>query len=144
MHVLCPPLLLIANNKDPDENLLQQLPLRHSSGTFFVSIPKYSSRIGPAHSVSNGLRNQSTDSRILRNGLVRCVNCTLGYGFRIYGIEMDMYRISRGVIFVVVGNRRFDTYGFHADSRIPCGFRQKRSATPPRRGPPPPRAQGMI
>ena len=47
MHVLCPP-LLIANNKYPDENLLQQLPLRHSSGTLFVSSPKYSSRIGPA------------------------------------------------------------------------------------------------
>ena len=42
------PPLLIANNKDPDENLLQQLPLRHSSGTFFMSSPKYSSRIGPA------------------------------------------------------------------------------------------------
>ena len=46
-----------------------------------------------------------------------------GYGFRIYGIEVDMYRISRGIIFrVFFGNRRFDTYGFHGftDSvRIP-------------------------
>jgi hypothetical protein len=64
-----------------------------------------------------------------------------GYGFRIYGIEVDMYRISRGIIFFL-GNRRFDTYGFHGftDSvRIarPC---QKRSSanlqtSTPRRAP---------
>jgi hypothetical protein len=47
-----------------------------------------------------------------------------GYGFRIYGIEVDMYGVSRGAIFrFFFGNRRFDTYariprihGFRADS----------------------------
>ena len=57
------PPLLIANNKDPDENLLQQLPLRHSSATFLVSSPKYSSRIGPA---DRGTQPQHQSRRTMR------------------------------------------------------------------------------
>jgi hypothetical protein len=71
-----------------------------------------------------------------------------GYGFRIYGIEMDMYGISRGTIFVFVcGNRRFDTYGFHGftDSvRIPPKTeRHSPTPRPPRTAPPPPCARGI-
>jgi hypothetical protein len=61
-RALTPP-LLIANNKDPDENLLQQLPLRHSSATFLVSSPKYSSRIGPA---DRGTQPQHQSRRTMR------------------------------------------------------------------------------
>jgi hypothetical protein len=68
-----------------------------------------------------------------------------GYGFQIYGIEMDMYGISRGIIFFF-GNRRFDTYGFHGftDSvRIPPKT-ERQSPTPrPTRSAPPPRARGI-
>jgi hypothetical protein len=64
-----------------------------------------------------------------------------GYGFRIYGIEVDMYGISRVVIldFFLSDSTLTDS----TNSRIPFGFRQKRSATPPRRSPPP-RARGIL
>ena len=70
-----------------------------------------------------------------------------GYGFRIYGIEVDMYRISRGIIFRFFLEIADSTLTDSTDSRIPCGFRQKRSATLPRPGPPaaplPPRVRGI-
>jgi hypothetical protein len=66
-----------------------------------------------------------------------------GYGFRIYGIEMDMYGISRGVIFVCeIDDSALTTYGFHGftDSvRIP----PKAERHSPTSSPPPPRARGI-
>jgi hypothetical protein len=64
-----------------------------------------------------------------------------GCGFRIYGIEVGMYGISRGVVFVLFLfclEIADSTLTDSTDSRIPCGFRQKRSATPPRRSRPAP------
>ena len=61
-----------------------------------------------------------------------------GYGFRIYGIEMDMYGISRGIIFCFFLEIADSTLTDSTDSRIPYGFHQKRSATPPRRSRPAP------
>jgi hypothetical protein len=63
-----------------------------------------------------------------------------GHGFRIYGIEVDMYGIFRGVVFdfFFLGKSLISTLTDSTDSRIPYGFRQKRSATPPRRGRPAP------
>jgi hypothetical protein len=64
-----------------------------------------------------------------------------------YGIEVDMYGISRGVVFEKKnGNRRSDTYGFHGftDSvRIPPKTdRHSPTPQPPRTGPLP-RARGI-
>jgi len=60
---------------------------------------------------------------------------------------MDMYGISRGIIFCFFWKIADSTLTDSTDSRIPCGFRQKRSATLQRPGPPaaplPPRARGI-
>ena len=60
---------------------------------------------------------------------------------------MDMYGISRGIIFCFFWKIADSTLTDSTDSRIPCGFRQKRSATLPRLGLPAPhlnpRARGI-
>jgi hypothetical protein len=79
--------------------------------------------------VSYGLRSQSTDSRILRNQVTDS-----GFTESKWTCAEFPAGSFSGFFLEIADSTLTDS----TDSRIPCGFRQKRSATPPRRSRPEP------